>query len=286
MLRETVAQWRNVNQTVALVPTMGALHKGHISLINTARKQAQKVIVSIFVNPMQFGPHEDFSRYPRSLEQDRDMLANAGVDVLYAPDLIEMYPQGFATSVNMKGPALANLEDAFRPTHFQGVATVVSKLLLQSLPNYGVFGEKDYQQLLVIKRLVADLDIPVQIIASETARMPNGLALSSRNQYLSMTERNQAPLLFDVLYNTACMIKRGMSVQQALSGGKRELQNIGFDLDYLEARHTQTLAPTHNTQEPLVLLAAARLGQTRLIDNLMLERVNPDQPPSSLIKSM
>ena len=283
MLRETVAQWKNINQTVALIPTMGALHKGHISLVKHARQKAQKVIVSIFVNPLQFGPSEDYNRYPRNLDQDREMLSQAGVDALYAPDLIDIYPNTFSTTVSIKGPAIVNLEDAARPTHFQGVTTIVTKLLLQCLPNFAVFGEKDYQQLLVIKRLITDLDIPVEIIAVPTAREASGLALSSRNQYLSQSERGSAEQMFEILYETIASVKQGTNMQEAIKTSKQEMMQMGFDVAYLEARHALTLAPVHNAQEPTILLVAARLGQTRLIDNLLFERVRPDQPHTSLI---
>jgi pantoate--beta-alanine ligase len=281
MLRDTVGQWRNLNHRIGLVPTMGALHKGHISLIEAARKQAGKVIVSVFVNPKQFGPNEDYAQYPRAFNQDRDLLADAGVDVMYAPDLIEMYPHNFATTVSMTGPARVNLEDAMRPTHFQGVTTVVTKLLLQSLPDYAFFGEKDYQQLMVIRKLVSDLDIPVHIQAVPTARNPQNLALSSRNQYLSHAHLNLAPRLYNALFLTATDIKRGVPLAQALKISREELEKVGFRVDYFEARHVETLAPITNIKDPIILLAAARLGSTRLIDNLIVERVNPDKPPEA-----
>jgi pantoate--beta-alanine ligase len=268
-LRRWLAPIRAAEESLALVPTMGALHKGHLSLMRVARRRADWVAVSIFVNPAQFAPHEDFSTYPRNLGADLALLREAGVDVVWAPTTEVMYPQGFATRLTPEGPAAAGLEDKFRPHFFGGVATVVAKLLIQCQPDFAVFGEKDYQQLRVVKQLVRDLDLPVRIIGVPTQRGRDGLALSSRNAYLSAAERAIAPTLHRVLRQCAKAIKSGATIMVVLAQGRREIEQAGFVLDYFEARHAQTLEPIASRDDgPIRLLVAARLGRTRLIDNV------------------
>jgi pantoate--beta-alanine ligase len=268
-LREIVARWRNEGARVALVPTMGALHAGHISLIERARAEADRVVVSIFVNPTQFAPSEDFSKYPRTFEADLQKLREATADLCFAPDVSEMYPQGFATSVLVDGAAKADLEDHFRPTHFVGVATVVAKLLLQAQADVAIFGEKDYQQLLVIKRMAADLDIPTRVIGAPTLREADGLAMSSRNVYLSADERPRAVALYRALREAAGRITAGDRIGDAMRAATETVVGAGFEIDYLEARHAETLVRVADRDEaPMRLLAAARLGATRLIDNI------------------
>lgn len=268
-LRARVREWRASGQRIALVPTMGALHSGHVSLVELARQHADRVIVSIFVNPSQFAQHEDFSRYPRPFSADLVKLGNVGTDAVFHPEVAEMYPPGFCTSINLGGPAETGLEDRFRPTHFCGVATVVAKLLLQADPDVAVFGEKDFQQLAVIRQLVRDLDLPVEIVGGPTLREADGLAMSSRNVYLSPAERNIAPDLHQALQTTAQAIQAGTAIEAALGFARQTLTNAGFILDYLELRDSVTLAPvTKFEDQPLRLLVAARLGTTRLIDNI------------------
>ncbi|MCB1488329.1 MAG: pantoate--beta-alanine ligase [Bauldia sp.] len=260
--------WRREGLTSALVPTMGALHEGHLGLVKAAAALADKVVVSIFVNPTQFAPTEDFSAYPRDHEGDLAKLGALGVDSVFMPSTEEMYPQGFATTISLAGPALG-LETDFRPTHFQGVATVVSKLLLATQPDIAIFGEKDYQQLMVIRRMVTDLGIPVRIEGLPTVREPDGLALSSRNAYLSEAERATAPLLHATLRATAGALLEGAEPAAALAKARDTLSASGFAVDYVELRNADTLAPVIDPgTEPLRLLAAATLGRTRLIDNI------------------
>lgn len=267
-LRALTAPWRQKKQSIALVPTMGALHAGHIRLVRAARRKADRVIVSIFVNPAQFGPKEDFSRYPRTWAQDLEKLAPEKVDLIYAPTVREMYPEGFVTKISLAGPA-TGLETDFRPHFFSGVAIIVAKLLTAALPDYAMFGEKDYQQLQVVKRMAADLDLPVQIVPVPTVREKDGLALSSRNAYLSPAERAAAPTLHRVLQETAASIRKGAPVGPTLVRGRRTIKAAGFKLDYLEARHASTLAPVTSRKDgPIRLLVAARIGGTRLIDNM------------------
>lgn len=266
-LRAQVAAWRAGGARVALVPTMGALHAGHIALVAAAREVADRVVVTIFVNPTQFAPTEDFSAYPRDLAADRARVAAAGADLVYAPDLPAMYPAGFATTVSLAGPAAAGLEDRFRPSHFAGVATIVVKLLLQAQPDVALFGEKDFQQLKVIQRLVADLDIPVVIRGVPIVREADGLALSSRNVYLDAGERARAPVLHAALAVCAAAIERGAPAPAAIAEAHRRITQAGFVIDYVEARQADTLAPLAGG-EPGRLLAAARLANTRLIDNV------------------
>ena len=268
-LRTAVAVWRKEGRMAGMAPTMGALHDGHLALIRAAQSQTERVVVTLFVNPAQFAPTEDLSAYPRTEESDRAKLSALGVDLLFAPSAAEMYPEGFATKVVVEGPALG-LETEARPHFFSGVATVVAKLLIAGLPDRAYFGEKDYQQLLVVKQLVRDLDIRTEIVGCPTIREPDGLALSSRNAYLSRDERTRAPRLYAVLREVAEAIRAGKApAEAALAEGRSALAAAGFALDYLEIRNAETLAPSRDGgQEPLRLLAAARLGKTRLIDNI------------------
>jgi pantoate--beta-alanine ligase len=267
-LRAEIAKWREAGETVALVPTMGALHAGHLSLIGIAKSHATRIVASIFVNPAQFGPKEDFKRYPRDEAGDLAKLAQAGVNLVYIPDTAEMYPEGFATKVSL--PSLTeDLCGAARPNHFEGVATVVTKLLLQCAPDVAVFGEKDYQQLLVIKQLVSDLNIPVQIIPGPIVREEDGLALSSRNGYLSLAERKTAPILHQVLSEAAAALADGEGCDAATSAGRFKLEGKGFRVDYVAVRDSETLAPLFRPiKGPARVMGAAYLGTTRLIDNV------------------
>lgn len=268
-LRQTVASWRRAGERVALVPTMGALHPGHVSLVDLGRANARRVVTSIFVNPTQFAPNEDFSKYPRTFDADVERLAKAGCELVFAPSPDVMYGKGFATTISLEGPAKAGLEDAFRPTHFAGVATVVAKLLIQCGPDLAIFGEKDFQQLAVIARMVRDLDIPVEIIGAPTLREPDGLAMSSRNIYLSAAERATAPALYRTLQDCAARLAQGERPDNVLAEGRAAIEKAGFTLDYLELRDAATLAtPGADTKAALRLLAAARMGATRLIDNV------------------
>jgi len=268
-LRRTLMQWRAAGEPSALVPTMGALHAGHVALVRAARRRARRVVVSIFVNPTQFAPEEDLARYPRNLDSDLAILAKLPVDLVWAPSSELMYPPGFATRVVPAGPAAAGLEDRFRPQFFAGVATVVTKLLVQCTPHYAMFGEKDYQQLRVVSQMARDLDLPARIIAIPTVREKDGLALSSRNAYLSGGERAIAPMLHRVLKECASRIAAGDQLARVLNEGAHALEQAGFRLDYLEARDAATLAPVNSRADvPIRLLVAARLGRTRLIDNV------------------
>jgi len=254
---------------VALVPTMGALHKGHLVLVRQARRRADKVIVSIFVNPTQFAPTEDLASYPRTFARDLAELEKLDVDLVWAPGADVMYPQGFATRIVPEGPALAGLEDRFRPHFFGGVATVVAKLFTQCRPDFAMFGEKDFQQLKVVTRMAKDLDLPVRVIGVPTVREPDGLALSSRNAYLSDAERAGAPTLYRVLTACAAKMSAGTPIAKALDEARGEIMAAGFALDYLEARHAETLVPVASAKDgPIRLLVAARIGKTRLIDNI------------------
>ena len=269
-IRERVAAWRAEGQAVGFVPTMGNLHKGHLSLVERALAHAGRVIVSVFVNPLQFGPAEDFNSYPRTLEHDRDLLAKSGVQLLFAPTAFEIYPLGVERTVVVDVPELGTiLEGQVRPGHFAGVATVVAKLLNIVQPDIAVFGEKDFQQLTIIRRMVHDLSMPVEILAGPIVRDHDGLALSSRNQYLSRSERARAPRLHEALKAARKRIQEGerrwMEVEAA---GVEQLARDGFVPDYFSVRRSQDLLPPRDGDSELVLLAAARLGETRLIDNL------------------
>ncbi|MCC6983413.1 MAG: pantoate--beta-alanine ligase [Bauldia sp.] len=260
--------WQRGGLRIALVPTMGALHAGHLRLVEEARRIGEKVLVSIFVNPAQFAPHEDFASYPRQEAADLEKLAPLGVDAVFAPSAEEMYPVGFATRVAVGGPS-EGLETDFRPHFFGGVATVVTKLFTACRPHVAVFGEKDYQQFLVVRRLSADLGLGVAIHGVPTLREPDGLALSSRNAYLLANERRTAPRLQAEMRGAAEAIRAGKAIDGALAGAAVALADAGFRVDYLALRNAETLAPVADAaKEPLRLLAAAWLGRTRLIDNI------------------
>jgi pantoate--beta-alanine ligase len=268
-LRARLALWRGTAiRQIALVPTMGALHAGHLSLVREARKRAPRVVVSIFVNPKQFAPNEDFRTYPRDEAADFARLSDNGADAIFAPTVEEMYPDGFATSVAMAGPAL-DLEATTRPHFFGGVATVVAKLFIASMPDIALFGEKDYQQLLVTRRMVADLAFPIEIVGHPTVREQDGLALSSRNAYLSPSDRAKAPQLYKALQRVSAAIRSGMAGHVATTIAEEELAKAGFLVDYVKVRNAETLARVSDPRaEPMRLLAAVWLGKTRLIDNI------------------
>ena len=268
-LRRALEPFRAAGDKIALVPTMGALHAGHLALVRTARRRGRRVVVSIFVNPTQFAPHEDFASYPRRFAADLKALGEAKADLVWAPKAAVMYPEGFATRIAPEGAAKAGLEDQFRPHFFGGVATVVAKLFLQTRPDFALFGEKDYQQLCVVRQMAKDLDLPVKVIGVPTVREKDGLAMSSRNAYLSAAERAVAPTLYRVLNGCAARIKQAEAIDRVLDIGRKEIDVAGFDLDYLEARHARTLQPVASRKDgPIRLLVAAKIGKTRLIDNL------------------
>jgi pantoate--beta-alanine ligase len=267
-LRERISAWRREGASVGMVPTMGALHQGHLALVRAAQRQCSHVVVTLFVNPSQFAPTEDLSAYPRTEQDDHRKLSEVGADLLFAPHALEMYPPGFATSILVGGPS-SNLETEFRPHFFAGVATVVAKLLLAGLPHRAFFGEKDFQQLLVVKKLVQDLNIPTEIIGCPTVREPDGLAMSSRNAYLSPGERERAPELHATLREAALRLRHGADAEAILKEGRCALATAGFAVDYLAFRNAETLAEVQDwSKEPIRILAAARIGKTRLIDNL------------------
>ncbi len=267
-LREAVGAWRKDGLTVALVPTMGALHEGHMALVRAARAHGGRTVVSLFVNPSQFAPDEDFGLYPRNPADDLAKLAEAGVEAAFMPPTNAIYPPGFATTVRVEG-VTDGLEGASRPHFFDGVATVVTKLLLQCLPDVALFGEKDYQQLVAVRRLVADLDIPCRIEAAPTVRDDDGLALSSRNAYLSAEERRAAPRLYEVLSWMAAALSEGGTSAEAVANGTAALEGAGFArIDYLAVCNAETLAPVERVTAPARVLAAVWLGETRLIDNV------------------
>ncbi|MGC9954974.1 MAG: pantoate--beta-alanine ligase [Rhizomicrobium sp.] len=269
LLRARLAAARRDGARIGLVPTMGALHEGHLSLVHKTQKHADKVVVSIFVNPTQFAPHEDFDSYPRTLDADAAKLAAAGgTDLIFAPSVGEMYPQGFATRIEVGGPS-RGLETDFRPHFFAGVATVVAKLLLAVMPDAATFGEKDYQQLLVVRQLAADLGLPTTIIGAPIIREADGLAMSSRNAYLKPDERRIAGQLNVVLKRVTADLRAGTPVAAAEEAGKRALLESGFaSVDYVAVRDAATLAPLESLTRPARLLAAAKVGETRLIDNM------------------
>jgi pantoate--beta-alanine ligase len=269
-LRRTVAGWRRAGETVGLIPTMGALHDGHLELVRIAKRHATRAITSIFVNPAQFAPTEDFDKYPRTFEDDCAKLNAVGGDLVWAPTAPEMYPQGFATRVIPAGAA-EGLETDFRPHFFGGVATVCCKLFTQTGTDIAVFGEKDYQQLCVIKQMVRDLNLPLEIVAAETVREPDGLAMSSRNRYLTADERRRAITIHHALQHLAQAVPNGDgAATQAISEGRARLEAAGFGpIDYLVVRDAETLAPWDRASgRKARVLAAAWLGKTRLIDNL------------------
>ncbi len=271
-LKQLIRTWRGQGKRIALVPTMGALHEGHLSLVKLAQKQADKVVVSIFVNPTQFGPNEDFDRYPRTETEDAAQLGAIGTNLAYLPSVATMYPQGFATSIHVSGVS-EGLCGAVRPGHFDGVATVVTKLLRQVEPDCAIFGEKDYQQLQVIKRVVSDLDLGVAIIPAPILREDDGLAMSSRNRYLSVDERRQAGQIIRILRGTATAIMQGnVEVSALLTQAEEQLLKAGFNsVDYVSLNDAEDLKPVRDLSKPARLLVAARLGKTRLIDNIAVE---------------
>ena len=266
-LRQGVAGWRAAGEGIVLVPTMGALHDGHLALVAEARRIGRRTVVSIFVNPTQFGPNEDFARYPRDLEADLALLGQAGVDAAWTPAVDAMYPPGFATRIEVAGMS-EGLCGPFRPGHFAGVATVVTKLLIQVRPDVALFGEKDFQQLRVIQQAVADLDLAIDIRGVPTLREADGLALSSRNRYLSPEERAVAPKLHAVLADIAMASRNGTPVAGRIAAGKAALEAAGFRVQYLAVCDARTLAPVERVDGPARVLTAAFLGRTRLIDNL------------------
>jgi pantoate--beta-alanine ligase len=270
-LRATIADFRARRETIALVPTMGALHTGHLALVRIAQKRADRVIVSIFVNPAQFAPHEDLATYPRTFTADRAALVAAGVDLIWSPDVATMYPDDFATRIVPEGPAIVGLEDKFRPHFFGGVATVVGKLLIQCEPDFALFGEKDYQQLKVVTLLARDLGLKTKIVGAPIVREADGLALSSRNRYLTPQERAVAPALHRVLKECAAAIAAGKPIGAVLRHGREAITKAGFVVDYLEARDAESLVPVGTSRSGKIrLLVAARVGRTRLIDNVGL----------------
>lgn len=271
-LRATVRGWTLAGERVAFVPTMGNLHAGHFSLVRLARTLADRVVASVFVNPTQFGPNEDFDRYPRTPERDAEGLRDAGCDVLWMPDVTTMYPFGADRAVQVRVPGVTDvLEGAHRPGHFDGVATVVARLFLQVQPDVAVFGRKDYQQLAVIRYMAREMSFPVEIVAGDTVREPDGLAMSSRNQYLSGDERMRAPAIHRVLQAMRDGVGAGRAVESVEDEAARALEAAGFAVDYAVVR-TRDFRPLASSDRTLVALVAARLGRTRLIDNLEFER--------------
>jgi len=268
-LRRALDSIRAKKSTTALVPTMGALHDGHVSLVRLAKRRAKRVIVSIFVNPTQFAPTEDFGSYPRTWKADVARLAAENVDLIWNPDVKTMYPDGFATRILTEGPATAGLEDRFRPHFFGGVTTVVGKLFTQVRPDFAIFGEKDFQQLRVVARMARDLDLGVKVVGSRTVRERDGLAMSSRNVYLSPDQRHAAPVLYRALKECAGRLRAGDGIEAATAAGAQLIAGAGFTLDYFEVRHAETLAKVASAGDgPLRILVAAKIGTTRLIDNI------------------
>jgi pantoate--beta-alanine ligase len=268
-MQSVISNWRKNSAKIVLIPTMGALHEGHLAHLSYARARAERVVVSVFVNPTQFAPHEDFDRYPRNVESDACKLQSAGgADLIYAPSAAEIYPDGIRSKLMLDGPA-HGLESDFRPHFFGGVATVVEKLFRHVTPDFATFGEKDYQQLLVVKRLVRELDMKIEILAVPIVREVDGLALSSRNAYLSTEERKIAPSLFSTLKQIAARIRAGHDIAQGEAEGNAALLAAGFDrVDYCAIRDAETLRTVRELNVPSRILAAAWLGKTRLIDNL------------------
>ncbi len=270
-LRATLRPWHQSGQSIAFVPTMGNLHAGHIKLVETARQQADKVVVSIFVNPTQFGPNEDFASYPRTEQQDQDKLVAHDADLLFLPSVEEMYPQPLQTQVSVT--TLSTLHcGASRPGHFDGVAVVVCKLLNMAQPDLLLLGEKDFQQLTVIRRMIEDLNLPVSVQGVATVRETDGLAMSSRNGYLTTSERQRAPLLYQSLLAARDAILQGAAPQSAVDSESARLQAAGFAVDYIHACRSSDLLPATPDDKQLVILAAAKLGKTRLIDNVCFSR--------------
>ena len=268
-LRRALEGLRAKKAAIALVPTMGALHDGHVSLVRLARRRAARVVVSIFVNPTQFAPTEDFGSYPRTWKADVAKLQAEDVDLIWNPNVGTMYPEDFATRIVPEGPATAGLEDRFRPHFFGGVATVVGKLFTQVRPDFAIFGEKDFQQLRVVTRMAGDLDLGVKVIGMRTVRERDGLAMSSRNVYLTPEQRLAAPALYRAMKESAKRLRAGDRVKAAMEGGAELIAGAGFVVDYFEARHAETLAPIGSLKDgPVRIMVAAKLGATRLIDNI------------------
>ncbi|MBK1716384.1 pantoate--beta-alanine ligase [Thiocystis violacea] len=270
-LRERVGAWRSAGERVALVPTMGNLHAGHLRLVREARARAERVVATVFVNPLQFGPGEDLDAYPRTLAEDQRQLAGEGCDLLFAPRTSEVYPRGQEIQTRVEVPGLSDiLCGATRPGHFAGVATVVCKLLNMAQPDVALFGEKDFQQLLVIRRLVEDLDMPVEIVGVATVREADGLAMSSRNGYLDAGERLRAPALYQALRQAGESLRQGESIERVERAATEAILESGLRPDYLSVRVASDLSPAHSGDADLVILGAAYLGRARLIDNLRL----------------
>lgn len=270
-LAEQTAEWRRLGDHIALVPTMGNLHAGHLALVDLAREHAERVIVSIFVNPTQFGEGEDFEDYPRTLERDKRRLKKAAADMIFAPDVETVYPFGFENATIVSVPGLTeNFCGAARPGHFDGVTTVVARLFALVQPDVAVFGQKDYQQQLVIRRMAADLNLPIDIITGRTVRGEDGLALSSRNSYLSEKERAVAPILYATLTSVGEDLKNGRRDFESLeTEAEKRLTDAGFDVDYIAIRRAENLENPDRDCDELIILAAARLGSARLIDNIV-----------------
>ncbi len=273
-VRERVRAWHREGLRVAFVPTMGNLHPGHVSLIEAARRHGDRFIASIFVNPMQFGPNEDFAHYPRTPSQDESMLAAAGCNLMFMPDVAEIYPNGSERATRIDVPGLSRiLCGEFRPGHFEGVATVVAKLFHIVDPDVAVFGEKDFQQLTVIRRMVTDLCIPVEIVGAPTVRDADGLAMSSRNQYLTPEQRRLAPRIYEILTGVARRLQAGDSEFASMErSGIQMLESAGFQPDYFAIREARDLGAPRPDTRHLVVLTAARLGKARLIDNIQVRR--------------
>ncbi len=266
-LRRQIGKWREAGRRIALVPTMGALHEGHLSLIKLAAKKADRVVVSIFVNPTQFAPTEDLARYPRDESGDLRKLEGSGAALVWSPSVAEMYPEGFSTAVQ-PGSAAEPLEGEFRPHHFGGVATVCCKLFSQVTPDFAVFGEKDYQQLTVLRQMVRDLNLPLTLIGAPTKREADGLAMSSRNRYLTKEDRAVAPALYATISELAANVSDGADIAESIRRAKTRLKSAGFKkIDYIDVRDAGTLGEPQKGR-PLRVLAAAYLGKTRLIDNV------------------
>jgi pantoate--beta-alanine ligase len=269
-VRAHVSRWHEQKQRVVFVPTMGTLHAGHVSLIEAARQHGDRFVASIFVNPMQFGPNEDFAHYPRTPSQDAKMLEDAGCDLMFMPEVGEIYPNGADQATRVVVPGISDmLCGEFRPGHFEGVATVVAKLFHIVDPDVAIFGEKDFQQLTVIRRMVADLCLRVEIVGAPTVRESDGLAMSSRNQYLSPEQRQLAPAIYRALQQAVAALKSGVRDYAAIeASGRAALDGVGFRTDYFAVRDARTLAPARPDTRQFVVLTASRLGKARLIDNV------------------
>jgi pantoate--beta-alanine ligase len=273
-VREHVRRWRNEGRRVAFVPTMGNLHAGHVTLIEAARNHGDRFVASIFVNPMQFGPNEDYAQYPRTPTQDAKMLADAGCSLMFMPDVTEIYPNGSERATRVDVPSLSRILDGeFRPGHFEGVSTIVSTLFHIVDPDVAIFGEKDFQQLTIIRRMVVDLCMPVQIVGAPTVRDADGLAMSSRNQYLTATERQTAPIIYQTLQAAAKRLQAGGSDFAGIEEtGVKALADAGLKPDYFSVRRAEDLGEPAADTRHLVVLTAARLGKARLIDNIQVKR--------------